>query len=78
MRLVKNRFYIGDLVCHNATGKTGIVIEVRLREPPERPPWWFHQEAQLVTIQYKVKFFHTNNKEQFYEDTRITLLSQPQ
>ena len=78
MRLVKNRFHIGDLVSHNSTGRTGIVVEVRLREPPEREEWWYHQEAQLVTIQYRVKFFHSGKKDQFYEDTQITLLSQPQ
>ncbi len=63
---------------HNSTGRTGIVVEVRLREPPEREEWWYHQEAQLVTIQYRVKFFHSRKKDQFYEDTQITLLSQPQ
>ena len=77
MKIVRNKFKVGDLVMDNDSGITGIVTEVSIREPAAREQWWAMSEKgePSITILYKVKLFREVLKESYYQEFMLTMLS---
>ena len=77
MKIIRNKFKVGDLVMDNDSGITGIVTEVSIREPAVREQWWAMSEKgdPSITILYKVRLFRDVIKESYYEEHRLTMLS---
>ena len=77
MKIIRNKFKVGDLVMDNDSGITGIVTEVSVREPAVREQWWAMSDKgeATVTILYKVKLFREVLKETHYQEFMLTLLS---
>ena len=77
MRLVRNKFKVGDLVMDNDSGITGIVIKVSIREPAAREQWWAMSDKgeATITILYKVRLFRDTIKDIYYREHQLTMLS---
>ena len=77
MRLVRNKFKVGDLVMDSDTGITGIVIKVSIREPAVREQWWAMSDDKVpdITILYKVRLFRDTIKDIHYREHQLTMLS---
>lgn len=75
MKIIRNKFKIGDLVMDNDSGITGIVTAVKIEDPNPREQWWAMSDNPTITIQYKVRLFREVIKESYYEEFRLTMLS---
>ena len=74
MRLIRNKFRVGDLVEDNK-GTTGIVVEVKVREPDPKENWWAMSEPPRIIIQYKVRLFKDSMSNTYYQEYNLTMLS---
>ena len=75
MRVIKNRFQVGDLVLEKDSGITGIITQVTLKEPATNEDWWYPHETTMVTFHYKVRLFRGNKRDLYYEEHKLTMLS---